>query len=99
MQLRSRLNRLMSEAKRVNRELERRMIHSDYMRGIKHKATVMPQSLRDIYGVSKSTEQAEKNAEKLAAKQAKKQEQIQAALRILADAMIAEQKLNSKKVS
>lgn len=92
MRLRSRLQRLMAEAKRVQRELERRMIHNAEMQGIKRKLPVMPQHMRDVYGVSNREIKNEKQAAKAAEKQQQQQAKIQAALRIL----LAEQLKNKK---
>lgn len=87
MELRSYLARLMSEAKRVQRELERRMIFDAEMNGIKRHVPVLSHNQRELLvGRIKSGELSAKAAAKQAKQQArdeKRQATIKAAVEVL----------------
>lgn len=85
MELRSYMARMMSELKRCQRELERRMIFNCEMQGIKRRSPVLTYEQRELLQGRANT-----NMEKLAKQRErdeKKKAKVQAALEVLAAAM------------
>jgi hypothetical protein len=99
MRLRMRQSRLFAELKRIQRELERRMIYDAEMQGIRRRSPIMPGSRYSVPSGSNFVKDVQRTA-KQDAKQTKRQDAIQQALTMLADMLakgqISKTQLNSQ---